>query len=164
MIPSPDRNLWIEPASRPVTNGRLAADLGATVVRDDRLFEAVLVGLGTFGVVHSVVAQTVPRFLLAARRDRIPLTAGVEAAMRGEHYDQLGGLSGDSRPWFFQSVVNSHIDKGHAYVTVMHRQDWDPAHVLNYEQQPKYGPGYNLAVIAANLLENTPGLTSSDWG
>lgn len=160
LIPSPDQNLWIEPASQPVTDGRLAADLGATVVRDDRLFEAVLVGLGAFGVVQSVVVQTAPRFLLTARRERIPLTAGVEAAMRGERYDQLGVLSGDGRPWFFQSVVNSHIDKGHAYVTVMHRQKWDAAHVLNYEQQPKYGPGYNLAVITANLLEKFPGLTS----
>lgn len=160
LIPSPDRNLWIEPKSRPVTDGRLAADLGATVVRDDRLFEAVLVGLGAFGVVHSVVVETVPRFLLAARRSRIPLTPGVEAAMRGERYDQLGTLSGDGRPWFFQSVVNNHIDKGQAYVTVMHKQAWDPTHVLNYEQQPKYGPGYNLAVIAANLLEEFPGLTS----
>lgn len=160
LIPSPDQNLWIEPASRPVTDGRLASDLGATVVRDDRLFEAVLVGLGAFGVVHSVVVETAPRFLLSARRDRIPFTAGVEAAMRGERYDQLGALSEGGRPWFFQSVVNSHIDKGNAYVTVMHRKDWDPAHVLNYEQQPKYGPGYNLAVIAANLLEKFPGLTS----
>jgi hypothetical protein len=159
LIPAPDRNLWIEPASRPLTDGRLARDLGATLVRDDRLFEAVLVGLGAFGVIHAVVVQTAPRFLLSARRDRVPLTAGVEAAMRGERYDQLGALSGPGRPWFFQSVVNNHIDKGHAYVTVMDRLDWDPAHALDYEQQPKYGPGYNLAVIAANLLEKFPGLT-----
>jgi FAD binding domain len=89
LIPAPDRNLWIEPASRPLTDGRLARDLGATLVRDDRLFEAVLVGLGAFGVIHALVVQTAPRFLLSARRDRVPLTTGVEAAMRGERYDQL---------------------------------------------------------------------------
>jgi hypothetical protein len=45
-------------------------------------------------------------------------------------------------------------------VTMMHRRPWDPAHRLTYEPHLKRGPGYNTAVVVANLLERFPGLTS----
>ena len=160
LIPAPDRNLWVEPASAPATDGRLAASLGATVVRDDRLFAAALVGLGAFGIIHAVLVETAPIFLLAARRAKVKVTPGLLAAMRGEGFQGLGEVVGDERPWFFQSVLNRHIDAEHAYVTVMHRRPWDPAHVLDYQPHLRRGPGYNTAVVVANLLEAAPGLTS----
>lgn len=160
LIPGPDRNLWIEPASRPATDGRIASQIGATMVRDDRLFDAVLVGLGAFGVVHAVVVKTVPRFLMEMHRQRVPLTAELESAMQGLGLEDadLPGADG-RRPYFFQSVVNRHIDPGRAYVTAGYQRDWDPGHVLDYDLRNKRGPGYNLAVVVANLLDAFPGLT-----
>jgi FAD/FMN-containing dehydrogenase len=157
--PAPEHNLWVERESRPVTDGRAAAQLGAAVVRDDRLFEAALVGLGAFGVIHAVLVETVPIFLMHMNRQRVPVTPGIETAMTGGGFDQAGLPGPGGRPYFFQSVVNDHIDRGHAYVTVGHKIAWDPAHKLIYDVQNKRGPGYNLAVVVANLLDAFPGLT-----
>lgn len=159
LIPGPDRNLWIEPASRPATDGRMAAQLGATLVRDDRLFAAALVNLGAFGVVHSVLIKTVPRFLMEMHRGKIAMTAGVERAMLGQGFDAAGLPDPTSRPYFFQSVVNRHIDNANAYVTTGYRRDWDDAHQLNYDLRNLRAPGYNLGVVVANLLDAFPGLT-----
>lgn len=159
LIPAPDRNIWIEPASTPATDGRLATELGASIIRDDRLFAAALVSLGALGVIHSVLIKTVPRFLLETHRSRIPLTPGLEAAMRGEDYAAAGLPDPAKRPYFFQSVVNQHIDAGHAYVTTGYYHPWDDHHELSYDLQNKRGPGYNLAVVVANLLQAFPGLT-----
>lgn len=161
LIAGPDRNLWVEPARRPVTDGRMAAQLGATLVRDDRLFDAALVGLGAFGVVHSVLVETRPIFLLETHRDRIPLTDGVLRAMTGQGFDSVdlpGPDGGGIRPYFFQSVVNTHIDKGFAYVTAGYERPFD-GRSLTYDLVNKRGPGYNLAVVVANLLDAFPGLT-----
>lgn len=159
LIPAPDVNLWVEPASRPVTDGRMADAMGATLVRDDRLFAAALVGLGAFGVIHSVLVETRPIFLLETWRERIPFSDGVRTAMTGGGFDGLDLPGPAGRPYFFQSVVNSHIDKGNAYVTAGYERPWDPAHPLTYDLTNKRAPGYNLGVIVANLLDAAPGLT-----
>lgn len=54
------RVLRVEP-----TDGITArCEPGVTLVQDDRLFDAVAVSIGTLGVVHSVVVETVPAYLL----------------------------------------------------------------------------------------------------
>lgn len=159
LIPSPDRNLWVEPESRPATDGRMAAALGATMVRDDRLFAAALVGLGAFGVIHAVLVETAPIFLMEMNRQRMPMSAGLDRAMTGGGFDAVDLPGPEGRPYFFQSVVNQHIDRGHAYVTVGHKLPWDAAHRLEYRIRERRGPGYNLAVVVANVLEAAPGLT-----
>jgi hypothetical protein len=166
LIPAPDRNLWIEP-DRPVTDGRLAAELGAEVVRSDALFAAALVSLGALGVIHAVLVESVPRFLMESQRQRVPAGPELLRAMASlDDADFAGaGLPGaaangqNRRPYFFQSVINDHIDKGFAYVTCGYRREWDAGHDLDYRIRPKRSPGYNLATVVANLLDAAPGLT-----
>ena len=160
LLSSPTSNLWVERASAPATDGQMAAALGATMVRDDRLFDAALVGLGAFGVIHSVLIESVPRFHLMMNRTRLPITPGLFKAMRGQGFDEvaLPGPPGE-RPYFFQSVLNRHIDKDNAYVTVGHKLPWDDTIPLVYDIQNRRAPGYNLAVVVSNLLTVLPGLT-----
>jgi FAD/FMN-containing dehydrogenase len=159
LVPAPDRHLWIEPARNTATDGRIAAALGAEMVRDDRLFDAVLVGLGAFGIVHALVIETVPRFLLAAERKRVPISPEVLRAMAGEGLDDPAMPWAGGRPWFFQSVVNRHVEKDHAYLTVGHKVPWEDGHVLDYDLRNKRAIGYNMAVVLANVLEAAPGIT-----
>lgn len=158
LIPAPDQNLWIEPAANPVTDGRIAQQLGATVVRDDRLFNAVLVGLGAFGIVHSVMVKSQPIFLLETNRQRLSFDDGIKQAMTGGGFAGVDLPGPEGRPYFFQSVVNQHIDPGKAYVTVAHQLPWDSKHKLVYDTQNKRGPGYNLGVVLANLVQAFPGV------
>jgi hypothetical protein len=69
LVTAAGRELWVEPASSPVTdNARLARALQCPdldIIRDDQLFAAVLVGLGRFGVIYSCVLRIRPAFKVA---------------------------------------------------------------------------------------------------
>ena len=57
-------SIYLESASNPVANQQFADRIKATLIRDDDLFHAALVSMGTFGYIHGVMIQTVPVFRL----------------------------------------------------------------------------------------------------
>jgi hypothetical protein len=70
---------WIERETTPVTsNDGLARVLpcpDTLVVRDDEAFDAIVVGLGRFGIIYSVILEAVPSYSLAQQRDFVLLPA-----------------------------------------------------------------------------------------
>jgi hypothetical protein len=72
LVTAGGQEVWIESASNPLTrsdhgNAALLAVLpckGTIVIRDDRVFEAVRVGCGRFGVIYSAVIEVVSQFRL----------------------------------------------------------------------------------------------------
>ena len=79
------RELWVERASQPITDDvALALVLpcpDTQIVRDDDLFNALLVGFGRFGVIYSYVLRVRPAFRLAEWTTTIPRTV-LTAALR----------------------------------------------------------------------------------
>lgn len=81
------RELWIERASQPITDDfALGAVLARScpdteIVRNDDVFNALLVGLGRFGVIYSYVLRVRPAFYLAEWTTTIP-AASLTAALR----------------------------------------------------------------------------------
>ena len=67
---------WVEPASRPITENvalAWALDCGdAQIIRDDEMFNALLVSVGRFGVIYSYVLRAVPAFRIAEWTAKIP--------------------------------------------------------------------------------------------
>jgi hypothetical protein len=109
-----------------------------------------------------VLIESVPRFLLESHRRRVPATPDLLAAMASLADADFAAAdlpaAQGRRPYFFQSVINDHIDKGFAYLTCGYRTEWNDGHVLDYSINPKRSPGYNLATVVANLLDAAPGL------
>ena len=70
------REVWVERASQPITDDvPLAMALAckdAEIVRNDALFNSMLVGFGRFGVVYSYVLRVQPAFRLAEWTCKIP--------------------------------------------------------------------------------------------
>jgi hypothetical protein len=68
---------WIERESTPITSsarlGRVLPCPDTLVVRDDELFDAIVVGFGRFGIVYSVVLEAVPAYSLGQQREVLPL-------------------------------------------------------------------------------------------
>jgi len=72
------KHYWIEPSVQPENGLRLTDNAklrhvyghldGFTIKRDDRLFRAVLVSSGRFGVIYSVVLRAVRQFMLHEKR------------------------------------------------------------------------------------------------
>jgi FAD/FMN-containing dehydrogenase len=64
VITGPDRHIYVERASRRVTSELFQQKLGAEVIIDDELFNAILVSFGSFGVIHGVLVEVEDKFLL----------------------------------------------------------------------------------------------------
>jgi hypothetical protein len=68
LVTGPDTHVWLERASYPVASDKFINWLGATPYKDDALFEAALVSFGSFGIIHGVMLETEPLFLLKEYR------------------------------------------------------------------------------------------------
>ena len=66
LLAGPGTQILLERASWPVLKPAFAAAIGATLLRDDALFNAAVMSFGSFGVINAVVLETAPRFLLRA--------------------------------------------------------------------------------------------------
>jgi len=62
--PGPGDLVYIERHTKPALNDAFAARLKSRVIRNDGLFNAALVGLGSFGFIHGVLIETEDLFLL----------------------------------------------------------------------------------------------------
>lgn len=68
LITGPDTHVWLERASYPIASDKFINWLGATPYRDDELFESALVSFGSFGIIHGLMIETEPLFLLKEYR------------------------------------------------------------------------------------------------
>lgn len=69
LITGRDTHVWIERKSYPVASDKFINWLGATPYReDDETFESALVSFGSFGIIHGLMIETDPLFLLKEYR------------------------------------------------------------------------------------------------
>jgi hypothetical protein len=129
LITGANRSVWLERSSRPVLTEHFAQALGAELKRDDALFNAALVSFGSFGIVHAVLVETEPLYLLNATRWREPYTAAdspLRKAMTTLDFSGLPMPQPDKTPHHFEVIANLHdMDHG-AYVTTMYKQAYTP--------------------------------------
>lgn len=62
--PNPEDNVYLERPSRPALRDTYVSNFTSVVIRDDEMFNAVLVGLGSMGFVHGVVIEAEDLYLL----------------------------------------------------------------------------------------------------
>jgi hypothetical protein len=68
LITGRNSHVWLERASQPVASDTFINWLGATPMRDDNLFNAAVVSFGSFGIIHGIMLETEPLFLLKEYR------------------------------------------------------------------------------------------------
>jgi hypothetical protein len=68
LITGPDTHVWLERERYPVASEKFITWLGATPIRNDQVFESALVSFGSFGIVHGLMIETDPLFLLKEYR------------------------------------------------------------------------------------------------
>lgn len=62
--PNPEDIVYLESHKAPALNDTFAGRINARVIRNEGLFNAALVGLGSFGFIHGVVMEVEDRYLL----------------------------------------------------------------------------------------------------
>lgn len=169
LVAGESRQYWIERASYPVLKPALSVSLGAQLIRDDATFNAVVMGLGAFGVIHNLVLELRPRFLLETcnyDKDRAGAPLVLDAAMRrrigaldftSDPRLDPPGMSG--RPYFFQAIVNPHTNPPQVLITQMAEKPWNAAYRPDYAiKQAKFGPGFDFISVAGQALDLFGGL------
>ncbi|MEO5928297.1 MAG: FAD-binding protein [Candidatus Kapaibacterium sp.] len=161
LIVSPTRTVWLERATYPVVNAGFASRFKADLIRDDVLFNAALVSFGSFGVIHGLMIETEPLYVLDATRRQIPMTPGLEKAMAtldfsGIALPQPKTPPFNEAPFHFEVVYNPHDVAGGPYVSVMYQRPY-PA---NYQPVPPYagglGPGDDMLGVVGSITNLLP--------
>ncbi len=149
LICGPNRHVWLERESNPVTAPAFTNWLGIkpeNVLRNDELFNAVVVGFGSFGFIHGVLLEVEKLFLLEEySHKRVAYNADLKRAMRSQefagtladrlHLPVLPNLLADEA-YHFQMIVNpfqfdpdsEDPDKG-AYVRILYKKPYAEPYV-----------------------------------
>ncbi len=157
--PAPEDSVYIEPASHPVANQAFADKIGATLVRDDALFYAALVGLGAFGYVHGVLIETDLAFKLAnfikkTDLDRaITFTQNMSVTKTG--INEIGMNPDDL--YYLRFFINPYKDTDNTRAEIIYRlkqrDSTDKSDTPNFLQ---YNKDFiiTIAQVAANIAGN----------
>ena len=78
--PGPNDIVYLERHTRPALKDDFAEKIHARIIRNDGLFNAALVGLGSFGFIHGVLIETEDIFLLKRYTRRIKRTHAMDLA------------------------------------------------------------------------------------
>jgi FAD binding domain len=151
-VVTPENIWWVEPAAGFLSDAFITAS-GATPLRDDDVFEAARLSVGSLGVVSAVVLETVPRFLVEAyQAKRIVSHAEIEMLSAGDFRGFSKLVGRDEDPYFVQVIVNPYNpDKGKALVKLLYKREWRADY-------PKPGPvalgaSYDTLTLLGDLLE-----------
>lgn len=117
--------VFLQRASDPVITDEFCDWLTNTkLINDDELFNAALVGFGSFGLVHGLLIQTEPLYLLEKFVKKMQFTPKVKHAICTMDVEGLGLPKGNELPFHFEVVLNPYyLKKGEegAFIRVLYK-------------------------------------------
>ncbi len=154
------KHVWLERPSRPAMSAQFAQWLGAQRVRDEDLFLAAVVGFGSFGLIHAVMLEAEPLYLLERTVKRFD-HAQVLAAAQSLDVSGLGLPDGATLPFHFELVFNPYFRKtgdGGAMVRALYRRPVNGPLPAPPATQGDALMGQDLVAAAATLSDAVPAL------
>lgn len=141
LVCGPNEHYYIERASKPVTSTTFHEKIEATYIKDDELFNAVLVSFGSFGVIHGVLLEVEDKFLLEQTLKRVAYDDAFNLATTTgdfsgiERYFPYPLDDPDHHFYHFELAINPHDfefnqEKKGVYMRAMHK-------LAYYEREPK---------------------------
>lgn len=159
LIASDTKQYWLERASRPVVKDSFPAGLGAELRRDDDLFNAVLVSFGSFGIIHNVVIETRPIYLLETIPGAIQLDERLWKAIGALDFSAHPFFAAKGRPYFFQAVINPNSNE--VLLNANYEIECPGDYRCDYALRQKpgaVGPGFDTLSLVGSILDKFPGL------
>ncbi len=163
LVVGPDKQVYLERASRPVMKESFARMLGAELVRDDTQFHAALVSFGAFGVIHSIMIEARPLFILNALRFNHAYDAALKKAITTLDLSDLRlpppeRPEARDNPYHFEVFYNPNegTPPDEAIVLVMFEEPWDDSYEPLQWDASDAGPGASGLELMGTLLELIP--------
>jgi hypothetical protein len=114
VVAGPNRHVFIERASNPVVSAEFIDWLEAELIRDDDVFNAALVSFGCFGIIHGILMETEPAFLLEEYRvEQIPYNNAIRNTINTLDFSTLPNLpipinDPVKQLYHFEVIINPH--------------------------------------------------------
>ncbi|MEX0968592.1 MAG: FAD-linked oxidase [Bacteroidia bacterium] len=160
IVTGPDRHVWIERASRPVTSAKFQEWIKAEVILDDDIFNSALISFGSFGFIHSVLIEVEPKFLLEQQLTQIAYDGNLEKAITDYDFSGLAHVLNyplavaNEKLYHFELAINPHNfeknnpDKG-VYFRVMYKEPYRE----DYERIEPQTQGYTYGDDVLGLIQ-----------
>lgn len=127
--PNPEDIVYLERASQPALADTFVEKLHAKIIRDDKLFEAALVSLGSFGFIHGVVIETEDQFLLKRYIRKIPKELALKLAdtmnFKGNEIiipEEIDERGKPNRPYHYKVFINQYSKESDYLVEFMYKK------------------------------------------
>lgn len=125
--PGVNDRIYLERASDPILNDTFASDINSQLIRDDDLFNAAIVGLGSFGFIGAVILEVSEIFTLRRYVKSIEYPEAMRLLMDLDFDNpnfQIEGEEGN-RPYHFKVFINQYTKK--SITEVMYKKAFAPA-------------------------------------
>ena len=130
--PNPNDIVYIERASKPALNDTFANKIASRIIRDDEIFEAAMVSMGSFGFIHGVVLEAETRFLLKRYVRKIPIKLALELSTTMDFANssfkidtEVDSNGKPNRPYHYKVFINPYSKKEKDYVVeVMYKKPY----------------------------------------
>lgn len=152
--------VYLERHTKPALNITFANRIKARIIRNDGLFNAALVGLGSFGFIHGVVIEAEDRFLLNRYVRKIDKDIALQLAQSMDFENSVFQIPGEttlngkpSLPFHYKVFINPYIDDPEWVVEIMYKKPYR-------SDYPDPVPGIKTAVyrdlilLFAHIAEN----------
>ena len=152
LVAGPGNTIWLERDSHPVVTEEFIATIGARLVRDDEMFNAVLVSFGSFGIIAGMLIESEAKYELECIRQRMELTPEFRSVMNNLETNQISLPRPAETPWHFEVTFNPHDVAGGGYVKTMYKSIFDEGRPLNPPlASGSVGPGEGLLSVVGTL-------------
>ena len=138
----PDDIVYLERHTRPALNDVFANRIQSRVIRNDGLFNAALVSLGSFGFIHGIVMEVEDRFLLKRYVKKINKDKAMELAQTLAFEDSDFFIPGEvdangkpNRPFHYKIFMNPYVNDAEYVIEFMFKKPYaagypDPVPVI----------------------------------
>lgn len=129
--PKPEDMVYLERHTKPALSDAFAQKIKATVIRNDHLFNAALVGLGAFGFIHGVVIEAENRFLLKRYVRKINKDRALELAKTMDFANSAFKIPEETdangmgkRPYHYKIFINQYVNSQDYIVELMYKKPY----------------------------------------
>ncbi|MBL4664058.1 MAG: FAD-linked oxidase [Flavobacteriaceae bacterium] len=131
--PNTEDIVYLERHTKPALNGVIPNTIHAKIIRNDGLFNAALVGLGSFGFIHGVVIEAEDNFLLKRYVRKIKKETALKLAETLDFENskfkiptELDANGNGKRPYHFKVFINPYGNETEYVIEAIYKKPYDP--------------------------------------
>ena len=131
--PDPEDIVYLERHTKPALNDKIPNKMKAKVIRNDGLFNAALIGLGSFGFIHGVVIEAEDHYLLQRYVRKIKKETALELAETLDFKnsvfkipEELDANGNGKRPYHYKIFINPYGKENDYVIEVIYKKKFDP--------------------------------------